>query len=193
MLIFESVALIQPLTNCRCASNIWLNTWTLILIYELFVKLWALGNRPVKHTRKSYNIKYWVAARKYLWTETTWRQLTHQQRHRHSHSLEKSPISPNVTWDRLLTRKKNRMGVLAQASHLEIHTNLGGQKVQSEGKRDKKQVSLSSPLPDSHPRCKAVPRQPCLGKVPALCNLYFSSSRPRAVNTKSFPSFFFLF
>lgn len=42
-----------------------------------------------------------------------------------SHSLEKSTFSPSVTWDRLLTRKKHRTGIFAQASHLEINLGRG--------------------------------------------------------------------
>ena len=63
--------------------------------------------------------------------------------------------------------------------------NLGrGGKCSLKVKGTRSKCHFPSPLPDSQPCCKAVPRQPCLGKVPALCNLHFYSSRPRAVNTK---------
>lgn len=99
----------------------------------------------------------------------------------------KKLIFPQCNLRQVVREKENEMDIFSQASQLQIVTWGRGQ-VQSEGKRDQNQVSLSF-TSVSQPCCKAVPIQWCLGKVPALCNLHFYSSAPRAVNTQCFPRF----
>ena len=59
-----------------------------------------------------------MEAQKYLWTERRWRQLS--PKITDTAKVWKKVLFPQCTWIRLRGRKKNRMGIFAQSSHLNI-------------------------------------------------------------------------